>query len=75
MEINTHKNALKALQIIKICNKNGSAAVVCSVKSAKKLVIITSLNNGADPELSLARPLYEEHTPALTHTHTHHING
>jgi len=53
-----------------------SAEPVCSVKHGGGLIIITGLDTGAAPELSLARPLSgDTHTHTGLDAHTHHTNG
>lgn len=44
-----------------------TAQALCSVKHGEGLIIITGLDTGADPELSLARTL------SGTHTYTHKL--
>ena len=49
-----------------------TAEPVCPVKHGEGLLTIIGLNIGADPELSLARPLSgDTHTGFYTHTQAH----
>ena len=78
--VTEHKTS-RDLHTMAKSNGHRTAEPVCSVKHGEGLIIITRLDTGAAPVLSLARTLSREtHTlvPFIrihTHTHTHtHID-
>lgn len=73
VDMNTH--GIKRLAHRENSSGHRTAETVCSVKQGEEgLIIITGLDTGAAPELSLARPLSGDthtHTLASTHTYIH----